>query len=70
MNQHNHDKQHHGQHHSKTKSGLHKDWRVWVVGLMLIAMLIYVLSDNERFQLGAPDGPGDAIDSPPVPAAP
>ena len=63
MNQHNHDKQHHGQHHSKTKSGLHKDWRVWVVGLMLIAMLIYVLSDDESIQ---PDG----ADSAPIEAAP
>jgi hypothetical protein len=63
MNQHNHDKQHHGQHHSKNKSGLHKDWRVWVVGLMLIAMLIYVLTDDESIQ---PDG----ADSPPIEAAP
>lgn len=63
MNQHEHDKHHHGQHHPKKNSGLHKDWRVWVVGLMLLAMLIYVLSDNEAIQ---PDG----ADSPPIEAAP
>ena len=29
---------------------LHHDWRLWlVVGLMLAAMVAYVLSDNERF---------------------
>ena len=35
--------------------GLHRDWRVWVVvGLMLAAMLVYVLSDDEMF---GPSGP-------------
>jgi hypothetical protein len=63
MNQHDHDKHHHGQHHGKKKSGLHKDWRVWVVGLMLIAMLIYVLTDDESIQPGG----GDAA---PIEAAP
>ncbi len=40
-------------------------WRLWlVVGVMLIAMLIYVLSDNERFRFGGSAGQT----SPPVPA--
>jgi len=38
-------------HHSEHKSEgiqLHKDWRVWVgVGLMLLAMLIYVVTLDE-----------------------
>jgi hypothetical protein len=67
MNQ--HDSHHHGhdkQHHSK-KQGLHKDWRLWVVVvLMLAAMAMYVLSDDESLQPVGPNGP--AIDSPPVPA--
>ena len=38
-------------HASTKKSGIHADWRAWtVVGLMLAAMLAYVLSDNESIQ--------------------
>lgn len=34
-------------------SGLHKDWRTWVViGLMLAAMGIYVLTLDESIQPG------------------
>jgi len=30
------------------KNAVHKDWRAWtIVGLMLIAMGAYVMSDNE-----------------------
>ena len=33
----------------------HRDWRVWVaLGLMLTAMLIYVLSDGESLVPGNP----------------
>ena len=47
--QHGHDHDHH--HHQHQKKGLHKDWRAWlVVGLMLVAMAIYVLSDNEALR--------------------
>ena len=32
---------------------VHRDWRVWLtVALMLVCMLIYILSDNERLQPG------------------
>jgi hypothetical protein len=42
----------------------HKDWRLWiVVGLMLLAMLTYVMTMDERFQPG-----GKMQDA--VPAAP
>ena len=48
----NHENQHHQQQSSRNK-GLHKDWRVWaVVLLMLAAMAIYVLSDNESLRFG------------------
>jgi hypothetical protein len=43
----------HGHHQSSSHRKLHHDWRLWlVVGLMLAAMLVYVVSDNERFGLG------------------
>lgn len=64
MTQHKHEKDDHQHSHPK-KKGLHTDWRMWlVVGLMLAAMLVYVLSDDEAIQ------PGDPNLAPPVPAAP
>jgi hypothetical protein len=55
---HEHGHDHHGHdHHQRPAKGLHKDWRAWVVvGLMLAAMLAYVLSDDERLQPGLPPG--------------
>jgi hypothetical protein len=46
-------------HHSASKKNrFHKDWRVWaVVLLMLGAMVIYVLSFDERFQFGGKPKP-------------
>jgi len=62
--QHEHE---HGQHQAPSRRKLHHNWRLWlVVGLMLTAMLTYVLSDNERFGRGG--GAGKL--SPPVPAMP
>ena len=47
-------KREHGRHEAPWHRNLHHDWRLWmVVGVMLIAMLMYVLSDNERFRIGA-----------------
>lgn len=51
-------KQHHGRKHRPHSAGknkaIHKDWRAWtVVVLMLAAILMYVLSDDESLQ---PDG--------------
>jgi len=35
------------------REAVHKDWRMWtVVGLMLIAMGAYVMSDNESLPTG------------------
>jgi hypothetical protein len=59
------DQHDHGHHHRPPRRKLHHDWRLWlVVGLMLAALLMYVLSDNERFGLGR----GTGKISPPVPA--
>ncbi len=45
---HHHDHDHHHGHQNRKSKGLHKDWRTWlVVGLMLAAMLAYVLSMDE-----------------------
>jgi hypothetical protein len=42
-------------HEHVSKRLLHKDWRVWTaLALMLAAMLVYVLSDDESLQLGGP----------------
>ncbi len=69
MNRH---KQHHGKHdhkhsHAHQKKGhrMHKNWKTWVVIiLMLAAMLMYVVSDDEALPPGDPDAAGQ-----PVPAA-
>ena len=41
--------EHHGkENHHSPKTAWHKDWRTWtVVGLMLAAMAVYVLSVDE-----------------------
>jgi hypothetical protein len=71
----NHDHQHdhhHGHHHEHPprKRGVHKDWRAWlVVILMLAAMWMYLRTMDESIQ---PDGqlkPGmPAAPGPPAPA--
>jgi hypothetical protein len=67
MTHHDHDK--HGQHHHQGKPKSKTNWLVWIgVVLMLGAMLMYVLSDDEAIQPGGP--PEGAIDSAPVEAAP
>jgi len=51
---HNHPTDHH---HEPSGKRLHRDWRVWVAVLaMLAAMLAYVFSDNEALRglFGAP----------------
>ena len=67
MNQHEHHSKHHGhehEHHHHKRKGFHKDWRAWlVVGLMLGAMVIYVLTMDESIR------PGSTKQSEPMPAA-
>ena len=64
MSHSNHKHDHHQQQHKK-KKGAHKDWKTWVViGLMLLAMFLYVISDDEVLPPGDPDATGQ-----PVPAA-
>jgi hypothetical protein len=44
---------HHEHHAGPLRKRLHRDWRTWVVVLlMLAAMAAYVLSDNESLQPG------------------
>ena len=55
---HSHQQQHHHQQHKK-KKGAHKDWKTWVViVLMLASMLVYVLSFDEGNpeDIGGPEG--------------
>jgi hypothetical protein len=56
----------HGEHCQHGKKKLHRDWRMWaIVGLMLVAMAIYLLTLDERIAPGAvPAG------NPPAPSAP
>jgi hypothetical protein len=75
MTHHNQNHDHHGhahQHHPDSKiKGLHKNWITWaIVALMLGAMLMYVLSDDESLRPGAEAGPGmPAAEGPPADAA-
>jgi hypothetical protein len=67
--QHGHDHHGHGHqdhHHGAKSKGLHKDWRTWVVvGLMLAAMVAYVMSMDESLAPGgAPQGPMPAAPAP------
>lgn len=55
-----------GQHPRRQDRKLHRDWRVWLcVILMLAAMVIYVLTMGERVVPGAP-----AAGNPPATNAP
>ena len=63
------DQHDHGHHHGRPRRKLRHNWRLWlVVGLMLAAMLMYVLSDNEQLGTGtrctrerSPARPGNAV---------
>ncbi len=61
---HSHDHDHsHGHSHTPPRKPLHHDWRLWVgVGLMLAAIIAYVLSLNESLQ--------PRVDQPKPPAQP
>ena len=51
-NEHRHD---HKAPRANALKGLHRDWRAWVmVGIMLTAMLAYVLSLDDSLQPGGP----------------
>ena len=58
--EHKHD---HGHYHGPAWKRLHRDWRAWIVVLlMLAAMAAYVVSDNEVLRPG-----GRVRPAPPVP---
>ena len=71
MNKHSHEQQpagSHGHGHQKHPSAgwkPHRDWRVWAVALMLLAMVVYVLTMDESL---APGEGGPAIPAAPPPA--
>ena len=50
----------------RARQPLHKDWRVWVViGLMLAAMAIYTLSEDDSAAPGQPETGQPAAPPPP-----
>ena len=50
----------------RARQPLHKDWRVWVViGLMLAAMVVYTLSEDDSFAPGQPETGQPAAPPPP-----
>ena len=57
MNQHHHD--HHSPQHGHKSWKPHRDWRVWGVILMLIAMAVYILSFDESLPNRGPEQPAD-----------
>ena len=73
MNKHSREHKHaaeHGHEHKKYASAgwkPHRDWRVWAVALMLLAMAVYVLTLDESIW---PGGDGPAVPAARVPADP
>lgn len=66
MNKHIHEHNHGHQHeHHRPGWKPHRDWRVWVVALMLLAMVIYVLTMDESLW---PGGSEPAVPAAPAPA--
>jgi hypothetical protein len=51
----------HGHHHQKlhgsTKRGLHKDWRAWLVVLLMIGTIIAYLASMDERNSPVKDGP-------------
>src|SRR5262249_10511761 len=53
--------------HGHKRKGLHKDWRAWPGGgLMLAPLAMYLLSDDEAYPPGGQ--PGQAMPAAPAPA--
>ncbi|MCA9233965.1 MAG: hypothetical protein KDA44_00740 [Planctomycetales bacterium] len=49
---------HAGHHNRPSRKGVHKDWRVWVVVLLMLgAMAGYILSMDESLEPAEPDAP-------------
>jgi hypothetical protein len=72
MNKHSSEHQHsdphghdHGHKHRSAGWKPHRDWRVWAVALMLLAMAVYVLTLDESIW---PGGGGPAVPVAPAPA--
>jgi hypothetical protein len=63
----NHARQHE-HHHAHKRKGIHKDWRVWLaVLLMLAGMAMYLLTMDES--LGPNNPPGQKMPAAGAPAA-
>ncbi len=72
MHDHHHGGNHgHEHHHSnQRKRGIHKDWRAWVVVLLMLAALVgYVMTMDESIVPGggASGQPMPAAEGPPAP---
>jgi hypothetical protein len=65
MNKHEHQHPEHQHAHHKPGWKPHRDWRVWAVALMLLAMVVYVLTLDESIW---PGGNGPAVPAAPAPA--
>jgi hypothetical protein len=60
---HAHKKEHVDNGSRSTEGTMHKDWRFWAVCAMIVAMAIYVLSEDESIVPGgAPGEPVPAMD--------
>jgi hypothetical protein len=57
-----HQKHKHDKHQQQQKKKAHKDWKTWIViGMMLLAMLLYVISDDEALPPGDPQEAGQTV---------
>ena len=57
-----HQKHKHDKHQQQQKKKAHKDWKTWlVIGMMLLAMLLYVISDDEALPPGDPQEAGQTV---------
>ena len=57
-----HQKRKHDKHQQQQKKKAHKDWKTWIViGMMLLAMLLYVISDDEALPPGDPQEAGQTV---------
>jgi nicotinamide riboside transporter PnuC len=51
---------HHPKHHSK-KRHLHKDWRTWVVVLVMVGLIFAYLASSDETKSPVKDGPAQIM---------